>query len=186
MLSSRKWETDSSWHWYTLAGNSFPNTPLVQMGGINNAGNEKDPFSIFLLSSLQLNQRKLFPETLPQTAEINLWQHRLNIKSSWQTMTLCLSRMLGLSVKKICHSKRLTCRAVEAVAIVTWPALAGKWSLGVITNSVLMAPAWLALIYVCRQTEEGGRGQRTISYQHCERFSAFVASFYGQGSALCP
>lgn len=34
------------------------------MGGINNAGNEKDPFSIFLLSSLQLNQRKLFPETV--------------------------------------------------------------------------------------------------------------------------
>lgn len=58
-------------------------------------------------------------------------------------------------MKKCRHSKRLTWRAVDAVAIVTWPALAGKWPLGVITHSVLMAPAWLALIYVFRQDRRG-------------------------------
>lgn len=67
----------------------------------------------------------------------------------------CLSRMLGLLVKNRRHSKRLTGRAVEAVAIIAWPALAGKWSLGVIAHGLLMAPAWLALIYVFRQERRG-------------------------------
>lgn len=48
-------------------------------------------------------------------------------------------------------------RAVEAVAIVTWPALAGKGSLGVMTIGVLVAPARLALIYVLADS--------TISYE---------------------
>lgn len=43
---------------------------------------------------------------------------------------------------------------MEAVAIVTWPALAGKGSLGVMTIGVLVAPARLALIYVYRQEQK--------------------------------
>lgn len=67
--------------------------------------------------------------------------------------------------------KSHTWRAVEAVAIVTWLALAGKWSLGVITHSVLMASVWLALIYVFRQNKR--RRVRTeesdITYIFSER-----------------
>ncbi len=72
-------------------------------------------------------------------------------KSSQLTPMCGLDRMLSLLVKKWRHLKRLTWRAIEAVAIVPWPALAGKRSLSVVAHSVLMAPAWLALVYVCRQ-----------------------------------
>lgn len=67
----------------------------------------------------------------------------------------CLGMTLGLLAQKRWHSKRLTWGAGEAVAIITWPALAGKWSLCIIAHSVLMASAWLALIYVFGQDRRG-------------------------------
>lgn len=51
-------------------------------------------------------------------------------------------------------SKQFTWRAVKSVAIETWPALAGKGSLGVVAHGVLVAPAGLALVDVFRQEQK--------------------------------
>lgn len=92
-------------------------------------------------------------------------------KSSQLTPMCGLDRKLSLLVKKWRHPERLTWRAIEAVAIVPLPALAGKRSLSVVAHSVLMAPAWLALVYVCRRerreklrTEKSQTSSVTISH----------------------
>ena len=52
------------------------------------------------------------------------------------------------------HSETLTWGALEAVSIVTWPALAGEGSLGVEAHGVLVATARPAFIRVFKSRHE--------------------------------
>lgn len=116
----------------------------------------------FLLLSLQLvHQTQLFE--LPQKAT--------KMCDRFMIMMYCFVVM-----------KWLAWRAVLPITVVAWSALAGERSLCVVTHSVLMAPAWLALIYVCKQdNSQGGRAEKKqviITRNHFVH--VHVVSFYGK------
>ena len=127
---------------------------------VNNAVNENDMFSIlyYYVCNYIKENYYYYRSELPQHY-LNSTQTECYRNSMWNN----IGCQVNLS-ESVC-TMTLTWIAGQAVAVVTRPALAGKWSLGVLTHSLLVAPAWLALVYVFRQDKRGVSEDREDSRQ---------------------
>lgn len=125
-------------------GIHFPNTP----SGLNGykAVNENDPFCE-TTSNKKLLLGCLNSSEGPPKQTCNYTGFIFNPQNE------CAAKPTNKCLKQCNSESSPTRKALETVAAVTWPALAGKGSLCVVTHGVWVTPALLTLVYVFRQMD---------------------------------